>query len=80
MGEKLMDAQTLFEPSFDDVAFSDYFFYFLRKFPRDYQMLSAMSPTQLSTFLEVQLMRCFLVENALKNMKVGRDDLKFLSE
>ncbi|KAI5383945.1 hypothetical protein KIW84_071070 [Lathyrus oleraceus] len=70
--ERRVNAQPPLEHSlwnnsaFDDMAFTDYFFSFPRNFPDYYHMISFMSPSQLSTLLEVQLVRCFLVEKALR--------------
>lgn len=54
------------KPTFDVVDFADHFFSFSGIFTRDYQRLSAQSPSQLSTFIETKLMRCFLVEKVLR--------------
>lgn len=57
--ENLVGPLTPFEPSlwndptFDVVTFVNRFFSFFRNIQGDYNMLSVMSPTQLSTLLEV---------------------------
>lgn len=67
-----MDAQPPPEPclwnnsAFDVVTFTNNFFSSPENFPNDYQMLSSVSHTQLSTLVEVQLVRCFLEEKALR--------------
>lgn len=70
--ERLVDTQPYLEPSlwkyfaFDAMAFVDHFFSIPRNFHGDYQMLRALSTTQLSTLLEDQLVMWFLVEIVLR--------------
>ncbi|CAI8593166.1 unnamed protein product [Vicia faba] len=52
--------------SFDTVAFYDHLISFPMNLLSDYHTLFALSTTQLSTLLEIKLMRCFLVERFLR--------------
>ncbi|CAI8615387.1 unnamed protein product [Vicia faba] len=52
--------------TFNTMAFACHLFSFLRKFPDYYHMLPSMSLSQLSTFMEVHLVRCFLVGKTLR--------------
>lgn len=70
-----MDAQPPPKPclwnksTFDVVTSTNNFFSFPENFPDDYQMLSSVSHTQLSTLIEVQLVRFFLEEKALREKR-----------
>lgn len=76
MTKRLVDTQHPLDPSlwndstFDDAVFVDHLFFVPRNFPRDYQMIYALSPTQLSTLLEAQLVRCFLMDRVLREKRV----------
>ncbi|CAI8612141.1 unnamed protein product [Vicia faba] len=73
--ERLVDTQPPHELSLwnnsssDVVAFVDHFFFFPRNFSSDYHMLSTISLTQLSTLLEVQSVRYFLVGKTLREKR-----------
>lgn len=72
MEERLVDAQPSSGPSiwnnsaFDLVAFTDRFYYVPRNIPNNYQVFYTMSSSQLSSLLEVQLVRCFMIEKELR--------------
>lgn len=76
MTKRLVDAQHPLEPSlwndstFDVAVFVDHLFSVPRNFPKDYQMIYALSPTQLSTLLEAQLVRCFLMDIVLRGKRI----------